>query len=153
MKLWYPGISCQGNTSTSFLSWCLALSGLAPGSASGHIWCLKTGFHRGELRTDVTFKGGKSASLPNSAKKNSEHTLQLLSNFLHFYRLMKIMFNIQQVKKLTYNKKLMQIDWTSNLTMFSIFLTWCRKLIYPLINSSINILSYCDNATIGKVLN
>lgn len=113
----YTGISSQWNKSngqsTSFLFWCSLLVWLAPGIASGHIWCLKTGFHKGELRTDVTFKGGKSASLPSSAR-NSEQTLQLLNFFINFYRMMKIRYIEHPL-----GKKIKQIDWTSNWRTFS----------------------------------
>lgn len=37
----------------------------------------------------MTFKGGKSALLPSSAR-NVEQTLWLLNVFVHFYRLMKM---------------------------------------------------------------
>lgn len=118
--VWYIKILSQWNKSsdlsTSFLSWCPLLVSLAPGSASGHIWCLKTGFHNGELRTDVTFKGGKSASLPSSAR-NSEQTLLLLSSCVHLYYFHWFI----KVKHSQDLKKKKSNDWTSKWTTFSNF--------------------------------
>lgn len=54
---------------TSFPSWCGRVGQLASNSNPGQIWCLKTGFHKGELRTEAIFACGIATLLPISAMR------------------------------------------------------------------------------------